>query len=225
MKITDKILSIPPYVSSSWKNIVSLQVESRSYGHILIIELITGSKVEIPNLDRTMIEEIFACHAKVVEDEGINKNNALMTASIPFPFAFPNLEGLTSIIQHSDEQKDSAPLPPEMLERISAMTKGLLPEDTSSIQMPDPACNCPHCQIMRAVLGSAKEEPVLIEEVVSDEELTFRSWDIKQISDKLYSVTDPFDNKVHYNVYLGEPLGCTCGSKKCEHIQAVLKSS
>lgn len=223
MNITEKILSIPPYISSSWKNIVSLQVESRPYGHVLVIELVTGTKVEIPNLDRPLIEKVFAIHAKVVENEGKDKNGGLMTAAIPFPFTFPNLEGLTSVIQHNEEQKDSPLLPPEMLERIAEMTKGLIPQDLSSIQHPEPDCNCPHCQIMRAVLGTS-EEPALIEEVVSDEDLKFRSWDIKQENDKLYSVTNPLDNKEHYNVFLGDPLGCTCGNNNCEHIQAVLKS-
>ncbi|MGH2612567.1 MAG: hypothetical protein ACRDFB_05905, partial [Rhabdochlamydiaceae bacterium] len=62
------------------------------------------------------------------------------------------------------------------------------------------------------------------EEEVSDEDLKFRTWDIKQENDKLYSVTNPLDKKEHYNVFLGKPLGCTCGNKNCEHIQAVLKS-
>lgn len=220
MKITDKILSIPPYISTSWKNIVSLQVEPRSIGLVLVIELITGSKVEIPNLERPLLEQVFASHAKVIEDEG---KGSLMTTPMPFPFAFPNLEGLTSMIQHNEEQKESPPLPAEMLNRIAEMTKGLLPEDLSSIQQPQPHCNCPHCQVMRAVLGTY-EKPSIIEEEVSDADLTFRSWDIKQENDKLYSVTNPLDNKEHYNVFLGDPLGCTCGNKNCEHIQAVLKT-
>ncbi|MGH2613196.1 MAG: hypothetical protein ACRDFB_09155, partial [Rhabdochlamydiaceae bacterium] len=114
MKITDKILSIPPYISSSWKNIISLQVEPRPFGHVLVIQLITGTKVEIPNLDRPVIERVFAAHAKVVEDEGKDKNSSLITTTIPFPFIFPNLEGLTSMIQHAEAQKDSPPLPPEV---------------------------------------------------------------------------------------------------------------
>ncbi len=221
MKITDKILSIPPYISTSWKNIVSLQVEPRSaIGYVLVIELITGSKVEIPNLERPLLEKVFASHAKVIEDEG---KGSLMTTAIPFPFAFPNLEGLTSMIQHNEEQKESPPLPAEMLSRIAEMTKGLLPEDLSSVQQPEPHCNCPHCQIMNAVLGS-HEKPAAIEEEVSEADLTFRTWDIKQENEKLYSVTNPLDNKEHYNVFLGDPIGCTCGNKNCEHIQAVLKT-
>lgn len=211
MKITDKILSIPPYLSTSWKNIVSLQVESRSMGHVLVIELITGSKVEIPNLGRSELEKVFASHAKVIEEEG---KGSLMT------FPLPNFEGFTSMTQHNEEQRESPPLPAEMLSRIAEMTKGVLPEDLSSIQQPEPHCNCPHCQVMRAVLGNHEK----IEEEVSEADLTFRTWDIKQENNKLYSVTNPLDSKEHYNVFLGTPVGCTCGNKNCEHIQAVLKS-
>lgn len=221
MKISDKILSIPPYISSSWKNIISIQVEPRPFGHVLIIELVTGSKVEIPNLERPTIEQIFVYHAKVVEDEG--KNNNLMTTVIPFPFpnlALPNLEGLTNMIQHREEERDTPPLPSEMLTKIAEMTKGLLPADKSEVQKPEPNCNCPHCQIMRAVLETTET----IEEEVSDADLTFRSWDVEQQDEKLYSVTNPLDTKEHYNVFLGDPIGCTCGNKNCEHIQAVLKS-
>lgn len=227
MKISDKILSIPPYISTSWKSIVSLQVEPRPFGHVLVIELVTGSKVEIPNLERPVIEQLFAYHAKVLEDEEKEKNSSLMTAAMPFPLIFPNLpnlEGLTSMIQHNEEQKDTPPLPTEMLEKISEMTKGLLPEDVSAIQPPEPSCNCPHCQITRAILGKQEAPQLEIEEEVTDEDLKFRSWDIKQENDKLYSVTNPFDAKEHYNVFLGDPIGCTCGDKNCVHIEAVLKS-
>ena len=35
---------------------------------------------------------------------------------------------------------------------------------------------------------------------------------------------DPLDPNEHYNVFLGTPLGCTCGEKDCEHIRAVLST-
>jgi hypothetical protein len=212
MNITDKILSIPPYISSSWKNITSLHMETRPFGQVLVIELSTGTKIDIPNLDGPTLEQIFACHAKTVEED-----------AFPMPFAFPNLKGLMSITQHVAEQKESAPLPPEMLEKIAEMTKGLLPDDLSCIQPPESGCNCPHCQIMRAIVGPAAE-PAAVEEAVSDEDLKFRTWDIKQENDKLYSVMNPLDHKEHYNVFLGDPIGCSCGNNNCEHIQAVLKS-
>ena len=62
------------------------------------------------------------------------------------------------------------------------------------------------------------------EEIVSDEDLKFKTWDIVQTGEKLYDVTNPLDTKEQYHVYLGEPVGCTCGEQYCEHIRAVLSS-
>lgn len=221
MKITDKILSIPPYISTAWKNIVSMHVESRPYGHVLIIELITGNKVEVPNLDPKIIDQVFAVHAQVLEQEG-KTSTAVTTQTFSFPLPFP-IEGLTSVLQHNPEQADTPPLPPEMLEKIQSL-KGALPEDLTSMQKAEPHCNCPYCQITRAITGEEAAPAALPEEEVSEADLQFRTWDIKQESERLYSVTNPLDGKEHYNVFLGEPLGCTCGNKNCEHIQAVLRT-
>ncbi len=84
---------------------------------------------------------------------------------------------------------------------------------------PEPHCNCPHCQIARAMHGIEKQE---LEEPVSDEDLKFRDWEIKQTGEKLYSVTNPIDPSEQYTVFLGEPVGCTCGHSHCEHIKSVL---
>jgi hypothetical protein len=224
MKITDKILSLPPYISTAWKNIVSLHVETRPYGHVLLIQLITGSKVEVPNLDPKIMERIFSMHAIVLEQEGRLPPNLVTTQTFAIPFP---IEGLTSVLQHNPEQADTPPLPPEILEKIQSF-KDMLPEDLTSLQKAEPHCNCPYCQITRAITGALVEAeaaaPAIGEEEVSAEDLTFRNWDIKQESERLYSVTNPLDGKEHYNVFLGEPLGCTCGNRNCEHIQAVLRS-
>lgn len=216
MKITDKILSLPPYISTAWKNIVSIHVETRPYGHVLLIELGTGTRVEVPNLDPKLMEKIFQMHAMVLEKEG----SSIATQTFAFPLPLP-IEGLTSALQHNPEQADTPPLPPEILEKIQSL-KGVLPQDIAQNQKAEPHCNCPYCQITRALTET--ETPAHIEEEVTAADLTFRSWDIKQEAEKLYCVTNPLDLKEHYNVFLGEPVGCTCGSKNCEHIHAVLRS-
>ncbi|HUD02305.1 MAG TPA: hypothetical protein VMR37_08240 [Rhabdochlamydiaceae bacterium] len=219
MKISDKILSLPPYISTAWKNIVSIHVENRPYGHVLLIELITGSKAEVPNLEPKIMEKVFAMHALVLEQEGAQNHVATQTFAFPLPFP---IEGLTSVLQHNPEQADTPPLPPEILEKIQSL-KGVLPEDLSSMQKAEPHCNCPYCQITRAMTG-VEATLAIAEEEVSAADLTFRNWDIKQAGDRLYSVTNPLDSKEHYNVFLGEPVGCTCGNRNCEHIQAVLRT-
>jgi hypothetical protein len=80
-----------------------------------------------------------------------------------------------------------------------------------------------HCQVARAIHNesSLKKEN---EDIVTEEDLRFRIWDIHQTGEKLYTVTNPLDPREQYNVFLGSPLGCTCGQNNCDHIKAVLSS-
>jgi len=212
MKISDKILSLPPYLSTPWKNVIALHVEPRPYGLVLAIDLATGVRIEVPNLDKPTIEKIFEMHAQTFEED--------KKIQIVFPLG---AEGFSSMMQHNMDKADSADLPPELLEKAAAMTKSLGLFDASSLPQAEPHCNCPHCQILRALHETPKQEQIE-EEAVSDADLQFRTWDISQEADKLYTVKNPLDEKEHYSVFLGKPLGCTCGQKNCEHIQAVLKS-
>lgn len=221
MKINDKILSLPPYISTSWKNIVSLQVENKPSGLVLAIELITGSRIDVPHLDRPTLEKIFAAHAQYLEHESGQKK-APQSFTFPFPMNLPGLDGFNGILQHNLEQANSPELPPELLEKIVVMSNTMGLEDVSLLPKAEPHCNCPHCQIMRAIHGT--QDAPAIEEEVSEADLKFRTWDINQSSDNLYVVTNPLEPKEHYSVFLGDPIGCTCGQKNCEHIQAVLKS-
>ena len=58
MKITPKILSIPPYISTGWNHITSIHVRNS----LLVISLGNGTQVEIPNLAQNEIDEIFQAH-------------------------------------------------------------------------------------------------------------------------------------------------------------------
>ncbi len=53
MKINNQILSIPPYISTSWKNIASLHVESQDSTIYLVVTLLSGARIEIPQLERS----------------------------------------------------------------------------------------------------------------------------------------------------------------------------
>ena len=95
---------------------------------------------------------------------------------------------------------------------------------------PEDDCNCFHCQVARAIreaLGIVPEihlEAAAQEEIVTDEDLTFEEWNIVQTGDKLFTVINKLSPEEKYNVYLGHPIGCTCGNQGCEHIHVVLKS-
>lgn len=248
MKINQKILSIPPYISTTWKNIGSLHVENPHGTALLIITLLSGTKITIPGLHPNAVEEIFNTHAKILEQE--EKPNPAKSFSAPplnlvssqeqiISFGFPlkgpqpsfEMGDFGSLLQHNPELAESPDMPQELISKIIYLSKTIGIEDITAIPKAEPDCNCTHCQIARALHKgltpceeTALEESTQEEEIVSDEDLKFKTWEISQTGEKLFLVANPLDDKEHYSVYLGEPVGCTCGEKHCEHIRAVLSS-
>ncbi len=225
MKINELILSIPPYISTSWSNISSIHMGT---DHSLEIYLNNGAKISIKHLTDPQLQKIFEFHGKSIEGSsspvikspfGINMRNAGIVLS--------GMENFTGMMQHDPSQNDGPTLPQEIMSKISEMGKAMgIDKNTFNIPEGEPHCNCPYCQISRAIHGIEREERsgVELENEVSNEELTFKEWNIHQKNDKLYEVTNPLDIHEKYSVYLGDPIGCTCGKNNCEHILAVLKS-
>ena len=56
IKITEKILSIPPYISTSWSRICALHMKA----NILAITLADGDNGQIPNLDSETFSRFFS---------------------------------------------------------------------------------------------------------------------------------------------------------------------
>ena len=235
MKINRKILSIPPYVSTSWKNIASLHVE----GSFLVLVLHNGSRIEIPDLKKPILETVFDAHAKYLESEQHQENRARQSPPSSFtdlggtgtvPMGFPlkiginGIEALGSAMQHNPDQANDPDIPAEIINKIASIAKILGVDNPDAIPKPEPHCNCMHCQIAKAMQKAIGLNTEDFDEEVSDEDLKFRTWNVKQEDDKLYSVTNPIDEQEHYSVFLGEPIGCTCGNKNCEHVRAVLNS-
>lgn len=242
MKIDAKIVSIPPYLSTTWEYITSLKMK----GSTLLISLMDDSHVEIPDLDNSTVESIFQAHINYTQKldaessilstqgEQTSRNNPFSQLSsllngdnntIGFPIRFGpgGLEGLGAAMQHNPSQKDMPSLPVEILEKVGAIAKVLGSDENVTLPKPEPHCNCMHCQIASAIQQSINNQ-TKEEEEVSDEDLKFREWDITQTDDKLYTVTNPLNEQEQYSVYLGSPIGCTCGKHNCEHIKAVLNS-
>ncbi len=242
MKINSKILSIPPYISTSWKNIASLHVENHHPMFVLIVTLLNGARIEVPHLDPPIIESIFTAHTRFMEQEEKSQSaktpvrpplsfplgqEQVLSLGLPMKNGFPGMDHFGSLLQHNPEQADSPDLPQDILQKIAHLSKTLGIEDPNAVPKPEPHCNCMHCQIARALQTGLHSEPQNNEEQeepVSDEDLKFKTWDIAQTSDKLYIVSNPLDAKEQYNVYLGEPIGCTCGANNCEHVRAVLST-
>jgi len=230
MKINHKILSLPPYVSTSWKNVSMLTMDNDT----LVIVLNNGTRIAVPELDKAIIQEIFAQHERVIElDAPLEKKEPeekMFSFGLPFDLGGGNVgieNELGSFLQHNPELANSPDFPKEMLSKVADVSKRLgLDPDTSPLPKAEPHCNCPYCQIARALAETTdSSEPAdEFEEEVSDEELTFREWDIVDLGENRYKVTNPLNTQEHYQVYLGEPIGCTCGMKNCEHIKAVLNS-
>lgn len=248
MKITPKILSIPPYISTSWVQIHALYMRDKN----LIICLADGATVTIPELSKQDIEAIFNAHSTFTENSKPgasqeqpiqflqNTPNSRLAASHPaqnsegmtaMHLNFDSMESFSSALQHNSEQAHMPRLPSEVLNKIAAIAKIIAPGDIQNMPKPEPHCNCPHCQIARAIHGQTeeKQEPIAHEtkedeEMISENDLSFQQWEISQTGDKLYSVANRLDLQEKYNVFLGDPVGCTCGTSGCEHILAVLKS-
>lgn len=230
MKVTisPKSLTILPYLSTSWENIDAIFAETTKSGLTLIVLLKNGTKVEVPNLTESSIEPILRHNAKYLEEKNNKPQNPIIPSSslklgFPMQIGEEGMQMMNSAMQHDPSQSDGPELPKEVLDKIVKISSILGNEE---MQMADPVenCNCVYCQISRALKGHRKVEQESIEEAVQDEELSFRTWDIEQKEKDLYIVTNPLDPHEQYQVFLGNPIGCTCGKNNCEHIQAVLKS-
>lgn len=247
VKISEKVICIPPYISTTWDQITFLQSQPNVENNkcTLFLHLADGSQVKIPDLDSSLVEIAFTAHIQYLEKsqplkmEEVQQKNPLSTLLPPNAALSPDqmaafqirlasgspIEGLENAFQHNPSQANAPQLPKELIEKISAITKILTNGDLGSFPKPEPHCNCIHCQVARSIHNIAiDEEPKENEDLVTEDDLKFRSWEILQTSDKLYLVTNPIDPKEHYNVYLGTPVGCTCGEAHCEHIKAVLSS-
>ena len=231
MKISEKILNLYPYLSTEWKNIASLHRENKENSPILIVELKTGSKVEIPSLSSQEMQDIFRFYEKYIEESALDKPVKKNPLGIDLKFlsspssVLPTLDLAASILQHDHSQAQTPDFPEQMLEQISNFSKNLTPSEIALLPKPEPHCNCPHCQIMKALHKNTPPAFFLPEEeIVEDKELKFSNWTIKEEGKNLYSVINPSDTEEHYQVFLGNPVGCTCGHRGCEHIEAVLRS-
>ena len=236
IKINDKILSVPPYISTNWSNIAALHMKD----DLLFVILHDDTTVSVPGLQFEMIEQIFKYHATYLESNTFETT----LSEIGFHSSFPkpgdiselleqtnlmsmqigigSMDGIANAMQHNPALSDAPILPQRILEKIAAVTK-ILKTDEIALPEAHPSCNCFHCQIAR-VLNPQAIEVQEIEERVSDTELKFQQWDISQTGENLFSVISRLDNKESYSVFLGQPVGCTCGNEGCDHIIAVLKS-
>ncbi len=221
-KIDSNIICIPPYISATWDQVTFMQSEEipETQKLTLILHLSDGKEIAIPNLDASIVDIAFNAHLKHMEQKKAGSIPFPMDGVAQFKIGMPGMENLSDAMQHDLSKADTPDLPQEMLEKIAGVAKLVAGGELEAFPQAEPHCNCTHCQLARAIHGKEEEEV----DPVSDEELTFRSWDIHECGDQLYCVKNPIDPQEQYSVFLGSPVGCTCGKPHCEHIKAVLTS-
>jgi len=223
IKITNKMLSIPPHISTHWSHIAALHMKE----DILAITLVGGDTLHIANLNSETARLIFQYHALYLDSLGSDLSKMKGAAereesSIRLAFG-SSIDGLGSVMEHNPSQADAPDLSQEILEKIGAIAKIIAPAEEILLPKAEPGCNCFHCQIARA-LNPLPSSSLQDEHDVTDQDLHFQQWTITQTGEKLFSVASVLDEHEKYNVYLGNPVGCTCGKQGCEHMLAVLKS-
>lgn len=243
MRINNKILSIPPYISTSWKQIASLKAEKKEGILQLHITLQDGSYTLIPQIESPIVDAIFSSHAKYLESETPQEKQPpvpfffetqrLSSSALlepPFPLPFPGFKNLTSLLQHDSERSLEVNFPKEMLDKIENLTRAMGIEDLRLLPKEEPHCNCPHCQIARSMKKAfednieTEESGIDLDEEVTEQDLLFKSWHIYPLENQNYKVVHPDNKDELYHVSLGSPLSCSCGSNQCEHIRSVLSS-
>lgn len=235
MLINHKIFNLPPYISTSWNNVQGLHMR----GNVLVVTLLAGENVEISDLSEELLKKIFLAHLAYLENTGDprstpnvteNPSNTNFDPNTVFQFG-QSMDGLGTAMQHNPALSNIPDLPSEFLEKIGAIANIVAPEEISALPKPENHCNCPHCQIARAITGNIEVQIIHPEHehhdheepIVSAEELHFQQWKIEQTGDQLFEVTNKLEPTEKYHVFLGNPIGCTCGEPGCVHIPAVLK--
>lgn len=234
MLINTKVLNIPPFISVQWNQIEYLTTED----NFLVVSLKSGKTVKIPDLQPEVVTHVFSTHATALETESspatlLPKSHVFGSSDVKIGFSTMEPNGLGVPLQHMEELREAPNLPPEVIEKVRHVSKLLPSEDVKQAQKPIDNCNCPFCQISAAIQAdhdiTQEDRPFLdescgIEVEIEDEELKFDEWMIEQKGEMLYEVKNKIDTNETYNVFLGTPVGCTCGKCGCEHILAVLKS-
>lgn len=208
MIINKQVLSIPPFISTSWKDIELLLSDGHS---TLNIYLKNGTLVKISNLLKEDLDLIFKVHQDILLTQQDTRISSMMDPLL-FSFTGPMLE-------HDPDLQDSSPLPDEVKNKLKSLIDGMPKIEKSKLPEIHQNCNCPYCQIMNLVHGTDDEE-----DIVSEDELHFSTWKQDALTNHLIKLTHPFNDEESYLVSLDSPVTCSCGQIGCEHVEHVLRN-
>src|SRR5262245_17557004 len=116
MKINARIFSLPPYISTSWNNVIALHMKGSS----LVVSLVDGDMIEIPGLTPELIELIFAAHAAFLEFDIAQQGGKLPSSVVteggmefPIRFGLGGMDHLGAALQHNPSQANAPDIPKE----------------------------------------------------------------------------------------------------------------
>lgn len=238
MKIGPNNLHLPPYISTSWDQIKSISADEST----LTLVLSSGKEVQIPNLEAEDIIAIFEAHQQYLEneEEPVAKEKKSSPSSeiqdlfsgiqnllknfkgMPIQFGV-GVEGIENLFDNLPNEKPS----PELVKQVKQMTK-MMGINLEDLPQPEPHSQSAYSQILRELqrekTATTPDHPDLpAEEEISETDISFQQWHVKKAGENLYDVVNKLNPNEVYQVYLGNPVGCTCGEKGCEHLLAVLR--
>lgn len=205
----------------------------------------------IPNLPSSMQELLFSCHIEAIErtqktdhhspvlrQEDLHAIlNAVQTGikeimALILKLGSSAISSVGKVLEHDPNNSHLPPIAEEMKKKILLLLNVVPKEDILAMPTPVLGCNCMYCQINRTLReGIGIHESDLEEnrdqendDTVDEKDLEFSEWNVTPISEKLFLVRNKLDEHEEYRVFLGNPIGCTCGKANCEHIVAVLRS-
>ena len=208
---------------------------------LLMVTLKDGTTCAIPHLPKETIEQIFSLHA---ESSDANQKEDLHNLVDSMRSGFKelvnifaklgtnSLGSLGKALEHDPNNANLPELPPDLVKKVEVLLTVIPKEDILSMPEGLPGCHCMYCQINRilreSVLSKETDVPDILaegqSEPVEEKDLVFSEWIVESIGEKLYKVTNRLDPSEGYRVFLGEPIGCTCGKPHCDHVLAVLRS-
>jgi hypothetical protein len=229
IKINDKVLCLPPFVSTSWDQVrcLKMEIEPLTGREVVVISLLDDTVVKLTDLGQPLTEAIFNAHLRyldTLEQEVKDPLTNILEQAKKNGKNGLGLEGFSALLHHNPDQANLPPLPGDILSKISHAAKTITSQEASYLPKPEPYCHCVHCQVARTLQEGVILHDEMGGEKVRDDELCFRTWHIDTIGDNLYQVSNADSPTEQFNVFLGTPVGCTCGQEHCEHIRAVLNS-
>ena len=236
MKITDTIISIPPYISTTWDNVQSLHMENSD----IIFALKDGKSIRIPHLTSQVVEQIYSAHVHFLEahtglpsspSQPLQKAPFSLEQILPFRLNVGSTDAMGQVLQHNPAFSGLQSMPEEAVDKISMLSKIIPADEIRAMAEPEINCNCMYCQIVRILKKTLEPKKENLpdhlaggEDKISEEELRFEQWIVEPQQDNVYKVTNKLDPQEQYTVRLSDPIGCSCGKPNCEHIVAVLRS-